>query len=373
MKIGIIGNYGATNIGDDAILTAILKSFSGHDITVFSANPDKTTNEHGVDAVHLFPLGIRSSIKQGFRRSIKVLKDVDVVILGGGGLFQDDYLYACMLWAWQVFWVKRMNKPLFIYGTGVGPLKTWLGKKLTKWAYKQADVITVRDHYSRDLLYKIGLSFRASPSEADEPRSEQNICSTADPTFIYKTPEVIKDRTKNLFIVSIRPWLKYNSKIISSFISFLEQLKAEKDVEFIFTCMQQIKEHDHRVIDHVLKKVGGELYIPKHFSDLIQVMQTTEFAIGMRYHFLIAALLTQTPVLPISYSPKVDELFKRTPLEPYLIPIKNLSADNLRQHLKRLSVDYNNVKVHEKFRMNQLCELAKKNVDLFNEFTKPLT
>lgn len=360
MKIGIIGNYGATNIGDDAILTAILKSFSEHEITVFSANPGKTTNEYGVDAVHLFPLGIRSSIKQGFRRSAKALKDVDVVILGGGGLFQDDYLYACMLWAWQVFWVKHMKKPLFIYGTGVGPLKTWLGKKLTKWAYKQADVITVRDNYSRDLLYKIGIL-------------EHNICSTSDPAFVYKTPETIKDRTKNLFIISLRPWLKYNSKIISSFTSFLEQLKTEKDAEFIFTCMQQIKEHDHRVIDHVLKKVGGELYIPKHFSDLIQVMQTAEFAIGMRYHFLIAALLTQTPVLPISYSPKIDELFKRNPLEPYLIPIKNLSADNLKQHLKRLSVDYNNVKVHEKFRTNQLRELAQKNVDLFNEFTKPLT
>ena len=371
MKIGIIGNYGATNIGDDAILTAILKSFSKHEITVFSANPGKTINEYGVNAVHLFPLGIRSSIKQGFRRSIKALKDVDVVILGGGGLFQDDYLYACILWAWQVFWVKRMNKPLFIYGTGVGPLKTWLGKKLTKWAYKQADVITVRDHYSRELLYEIGVCH----SERNEAKlkNEQKICSTADPAFIYKTPETIKDRTKNLFIVSIRPWLKYNSKIISSFISFLEQLKTEKDVEFIFTCMQQIKEHDYRVIDHVLKKVGGELYIPKHFSDLIQVMQTTEFAIGMRYHFLIAALLTQTPVLPISYSPKVDELFKGTPLEPYLIPIKNLSADNLKQYLKRLSVDYNNVKIHEKFRMNQLRELAQKNVDLFNEFTKPLT
>ena len=360
MKIGIIGNYGATNVGDDAILTAILKSLSGHKITVFSANPDKTNSEYGIDTVPLFPLGIRSGIKKGFRQSLKALKGVDVVILGGGGLFQDDYLYACFLWAWQIFWIKQYKKPLFIYGAGVGPLRKKIGKKITKWAFNKADVITVRDQYSRDLLHQIGVL-------------EKNIFKAADPAFIYRPPEMIKDRTKNLFIISVRPWLKYNSKIINSFIPFLEKLKAEKDAEFIFTCMQQIKEHDHRVIDPIVKKVGGELYIPGHFSDLIQVMQTAEFAIGMRYHFLIAAFLTQTPILPISYSPKVDELFKGTPLEPYLIPIKNLSADNLKQHLKRLSVDYNNVKVHEKYCMNQLQELAQNNLDLFNEFIKPLT
>jgi polysaccharide pyruvyl transferase CsaB len=360
MKIGVVGNYGATNIGDDAILTAMLKSISGHDVTVFSANPEKTNNEYGVNTAPLFPLGIRSCIKKGFRRSIRALKEVDIVIFGGGGLFQDDYPYACFLWAWQIFWIKHFNKPLFIYGAGVGPLKTKLGKKLTKWAFGKADVITVRDHYSRDLLHKIGIL-------------QQNVYTTADLAFIYKTPEMIKDRTKNLFIISLRPWLKYNSKITSSFTVFLEYLKAEKNADFIFVSMQQIKEQDHRVIDPILKKVGGELYIPKHFSDLIQVMQTAEFAIGMRYHFLIAAFLTQTPVLPVSYSPKVDELFKGTPLEPYLISIKDLSSDNLKQHLKRLSVDYNNVKIHEKYRATQLREVAQKNTDLFNEFIKPLT
>ncbi|MBU0577550.1 polysaccharide pyruvyl transferase family protein [Patescibacteria group bacterium] len=369
MEIGVIGNYGATNIGDDAILAAILKNLSGHKITVFSSDPQGTNRQFGVKSVPLFPLGIRSCFKYGFHNSIKALKDVDVVIFGGGGLFQDNYLYACFLWAWQIFWVRFLNKPLFIYGTGVGPLKSWLGKRLTKWAYSQADFITVRDHFSYDLLKKI-LSFRVSPAKRDESRNEQNICTTADPAFVYRTPEIIKDRTKNLFIISLRPWLQYNSKIISVFTSFLEKLKAEKNADFIFTCMQQIKEHDHRIIDPVLKKVGGELYIPKHFSDLLQVMQAAEFAIGMRYHFLIAALLTKTPVIPISYSPKVDELFKKTSLEPYLIPVRELSVENLEQHLKRLSVDYNNVKIFEKTRLRQLQEAAQKNVDLFDEFIK---
>ncbi|MBN2087632.1 polysaccharide pyruvyl transferase family protein [Candidatus Peregrinibacteria bacterium] len=357
MKIGIIGNYGATNVGDDAILTAILKTFSGHDVTVFSANPDETRREFGIKTAPLFPLGFRSLFKIGFRKSIKAMNSVDFVVVGGGGLFQDNYIYACFIWAWQIFWADYFRRPIFIYGTGIGPLKTRIGKFLTKWAYNKAEVVTVRDHYSKDILTKIGIH-------------EQKIYTTADPAFLYRSSGIIKERTKNVFIISLRPWLKYNSRIISTFSSFLEKLKKEKNAEFIFTSMQQIKEHDQRVIDAVCKKVGGELYIPRNFSDLVQTMQSAEYAIGMRYHFLIAALLTETPLIPISYSPKIDELFKGTHMESYIVPVNHLSADILNEKLKRLSVDYNNVKIFEKIQKGKLCELAEKNADLFDDFTK---
>ncbi|MBU0727093.1 polysaccharide pyruvyl transferase family protein, partial [Patescibacteria group bacterium] len=110
--------------------------------------------------------------------------------------------------------------------------------------------------------------------------------------------------------------------------------------------------------------------IPNNFSNLLQTMQTAEFAIGMRYHFLIAAMLTKTPVLPISYSPKVDELFNGTPLEKYLLPVSKLSVDSLTNYLKRLSVDYNNVKVYLKARKNNLQELAQNHIDSFNDYLK---
>ncbi len=356
MKIGIIGNYGATNIGDESILDTLIKSLYGHEVTVFSADPDKTMADYGVRSVHVFPFGIRSAFKFGFQESIRALKEVDVVIFGGGGLFQDDYLYACFLWAWQIYWVKHFKKPLFFYGTGVGPLNTKLGKSVAKWAFSKADMITVRDGYSCRLLEKMGIT--------------ENVYVTADPVFTSRTNDVVRERTKNLFIISLRPWLDRDKAIIDSFSDFLEHLKREKNAEFIFVCMQQIKEHDHTVIGPLITKFGGEIYIPKHFSDLIKVMQTAEFAIGMRYHFLIAALITKTPVIPISYSPKVDELFKGTPMASYLIPVDGLSGDKLHQCLKKLSVDYNNVIVYENVRINQLRSAARKNTELFKDFIK---
>ena len=357
MKIGIIGNYGATNIGDDAILTALLKSLSRHEVTVFSADSTGTHQNFGVKSVPLFPLGFRSLLKFRFHRSIQAVKNMDVIILGGGGLFQDSYLYACLLWAWQIFWVTRFKKPFFVYGTGVGPLKTRLGKIITKWAHNYASLITVRDKISADTLGALEL--------------EPEIITTADPAFLYKEADISKERVKNRFIISVRPWLNQNLKIINAFTVFLEKIKTEKhDAEFIFVSMQQVKEHDRRVIDFILKKTGGELYIPLHFSDLVHTMKMAEFAIGMRYHFLIAALITKTPALPVSYSPKVDELFRDTPLEKYIIPVNNLSAKTLEDKLKLLSVDYNNVQIYEKAQSSKLEELAQKNVNLFIEYIK---
>jgi len=360
MKIGIIGNYGATNIGDEAILRAILNSHLAHKFVVFSADPKKTSQELGVESAPIFPLGLRSAFKYGFRRSLKALKSVDAVILGGGGLMQDEYPFACFLWAWQIFWVKMLKKPLFIYATGVGPLKTWLGKKLTRYIYGYAVGITVRDHTSHNLLSKLGLPL-------------DNIEITADPAFLFKHIEQGQARNPHTYIISLRPWLKYNHKIVSVLTQYLLKLKEEKNANFIFVCMQSIREHDMRVISPVLKKVDGTLLAPRHFSDLLHAMKETEFAIGMRYHFLIAAILTKTPALAISYSHKVDSLFKHSVLEPYILPVNELSVEHLEKKMSRLSVDYNNVKVYQKRRLEDFKELAEKNVGFFEGFIKTLT
>ncbi len=356
MKIAVIGNYGATNIGDDAILTAILADLIGHKVTVFSAHPELTKMLFGAKAAPLFPLGFRSIYRNGFKGSIKALKKCDAVILGGGGLFQDNHLYACFLWAWQILWVKLLKKSLFIYGTGVGPLNTGIGRWLTKWSCNQANIVTVRDQYSADVLRKIGL------------RREVHV--TADPVFMFKRPELTKSRTKHTYIISLRPWLKYNHKILSVFVPFLQGLKEAKGAEFIFVSMQQIREHDLQMIEPLVSKLGGELYLPNHFSDLLQIMETAEFAIGMRFHFMIAAILTQTPLLPISYAPKTEELFWNSELSNYVSHVANLSGEKLKEDLKKLSVGYNNAIVYEKTLLKRYRERADEGSRLLKDFLK---
>lgn len=358
MNLALIGNYGATNVGDDAILESLLKLFFKHQITVFSASPEQTEKQFHTPSVPLFPLGIRSTLKFNFRKSLKALKKADAVVLGGGGLFQDDKLYACFIWAWQVFWVKRLKKPLFICATGVGPLKTKRGKRLTRKVYRYAKSITVRDQASKDLLLELGIL-------------EEKIHVTADPTFLFQMPKGVPPPTpsyarreesneKRQLFISLRPWLGYTSNILESMTAFLTPLK-EDGWEFTFVAMQSIKEEDQSLLKGLITKVGGKFFIPKNFSDLLKKMSDADAVVGMRYHFLIAALLTKTPFLALSYSPKVSQLIQNTPLEPYLIPVQSVSLERLSSGFIDLVENYEVVQSDQRKRLGELRMLAEEN------------
>ncbi len=341
MKIGLIGNYGATNVGDDAILKALSECFHEHELTVFSAHPVKLGGK-SLKFTPLFPLGIRSFFRHGLKKSKTALSQLDCVILGGGGLFQDDRLYACFLWAWQVFWVKRLKKPLLIVATGVGPLNTWWGRRLTKWAFQKADDISVRDQSSRDWLESIGVTSK--------------IHLTADPAFSFlKQGKPQKEDQKGRIVISIRPWLNYNDRLIRALGDFLNELKAKNKTNFVFVAMQSIKESDLQLIKPLLKKVEGELIVPQDFDQLLEILGEAEFVIGMRYHVMIAALIAKTPLLSISYSPKTAALFKNSPLEAYQLNIESLSAKQLKEMFEKLSTHQKQVKqdqntlAHEKW------------------------
>src|SRR2546426_4700601 len=82
-KVLIAGYYGFGNAGDEAILTAMLSSMRalrpGLEFIVVSGNPEETAQKYDVSSVLYTDL---QGILETARRS-------DLVILGGGGLFQD--------------------------------------------------------------------------------------------------------------------------------------------------------------------------------------------------------------------------------------------------------------------------------------------
>ncbi|MBA7599655.1 hypothetical protein ES703_06691 [subsurface metagenome] len=85
-KIAIHGFYGEGNLGDEAILKAILQEFSKFpdiEVIVFSSNPKQVSITHGVRSVH-------SQGRQSLLRRIGEIKSSYLFILGGGGLLMDN-------------------------------------------------------------------------------------------------------------------------------------------------------------------------------------------------------------------------------------------------------------------------------------------
>jgi len=84
-RIGISGSYGGLNLGDEAILTAMIaqmRSTLPVEITVFSRNAADTRARHTVERV----VPVRDMTRQEVRTEVARL---DLLVLGGGGILYD--------------------------------------------------------------------------------------------------------------------------------------------------------------------------------------------------------------------------------------------------------------------------------------------
>ena len=93
MKIGIVGNYGNDNNGDEAILLSIIRQLQKvfqldtKNITVFSNNPKQTAERYQVESYPLYYKNGNAvkTFAKTYKENSKVVKNLDFVVIGGGG------------------------------------------------------------------------------------------------------------------------------------------------------------------------------------------------------------------------------------------------------------------------------------------------
>lgn len=175
LTIGVLGSYGGRNLGDEAILSGLLADLREQEpngrIIVFSRNPEHTRIAHpDVEAVPW----------EGISRtdSALVLAQLDVLILGGGGILYDRearrYLRVVRV-------AQERGLPLLTYAVGVGPLSEDVDTGMVRETLASATQVTVRDQESRMVLEEAGL---LNP-----------ITVTADPAFLIEPEDFPAERS----------------------------------------------------------------------------------------------------------------------------------------------------------------------------------
>ncbi len=346
-RIVICGNYGATNLGDEAILDGILNlvrlALPEADITVMSTNPAATESEHGVKSVELIPCGARSFFRGIFRRTIgktfDAIKNCDSVILGGGGLFTDDKMMAIVIWSLQNAFFRLYKKPVFCLGQSVGPLKTFFGRFMTRRVYEYSELATVRDSASQKLLHELNL---------------QLVSVLADPAFATHTPSTTSENRENYVVISVRPWARGDSdslyKILAQYIIWLYQSHNLKSVLVPFQLhpdsdtevLNKIVAHteniapEHKNIVHVFEYTSD-------YKKIIELISRAKAVTGMRLHSLIFSVLAETPFLALSYSDKITSFMSDLQLSDYCIKWETFTLEDLKKRFEALMANYDKV------------------------------
>ena len=167
MKYLILGSYGEGNFGDEAILKAVIKNVreadDKADISVFTHDMKESKHLHKSENVKFFPIiatVIRSFLKQiirgEFRTNLKLIKDADLIIVGGGGIFYDKEtaigINPLLIWWLRFSLFRLILKKVVIYAVGIGSVKKESSKFFLKQICKVAHKVIVRDITSLDKL-----------------------------------------------------------------------------------------------------------------------------------------------------------------------------------------------------------------------------
>ena len=380
----VAGYFGFGNMGDDAILTAILDDLDAAvpqaECVVVSGEPARTAKSFGRNAIGW----------DDFPSIVETIRTSDLVIVGGGGLFHDywpidsryllsasknslgSYLSIPLL-------CTMLKTPSMAYSVGVGPLGSTSARNQVRFAFENFDAISVRDEESAALLRDIGLDSTETPKAV----------VTADPAFRLKASS-IEDAQSVLTAagidlqgpicgVNLRYWdfgvnpAQWETEVAHALDGWIEQT----DGQVVFIPMQQESstpyEDDRQVCEQVrslMRSQSRSRILPWQNEP----RQTAAFFaactvnLTMRMHGALFSLLGGVPVVGMSYDDKVTNLFRRACLLELAIPIENWEAHEILERLD-LATSSNDPQAASTF-VEQMRELAGKNTQIAIELLK---
>lgn len=347
-KIVLCGHYGATNIGDEAIGLSLVQNLRRlkpeAEIVMLSYDPVRTKSfykkyapELNISSVYLLPLGVRSFIRGVIKgdlwRTLKEIRTCGRFILGGGGLFTDEKLFAVFLWGVHAFWAYLYKKPVLMIGQSVGPLSTRIGKLVTKKIFSKALYISVRDDESKNLLKKIGIrkEILVSTDAVFGLNFHEKIIKNESAQRLNK--KCSQNGLDGYFVFTIRPWNKKTENLYKNITQAITGISKKYKLLPVFIPFQLIKENDQQILNKIIiqKGVDTEIEMQKYTDDIFEILSVisgARFTLGVRLHSLLFSLIMKVPFLGFSYSPKVYNFMKNNDvdLSEYIL---NFSSENL--------------------------------------------
>lgn len=349
MKIGIVGNYGNDNNGDEAILLSIIRQLQKafeietKDITVFSNNPKQTAEHYGVESYPLYYKNgnAAKTFFKTYKENVEVVKTLDFVVIGGGGILMDLYKREAPLYGSYAMMAKNSRVPYVVYGCGAGPLNTGLGKWFIRYMAKHAQNISVRDPKSQQLLKEIGV--------------KRDVHVIGDPAFSLEIERAgYSDAPKKVGVTAVpyynaSYWPTGNETLYNNYIDAtaknLDKLIETFNVEITFFATKYPQDADvTKDIQSKMKHVANTSIIDDNLKPqkILDLSATFDVLIGTRLHSLILATDAKTPIIGVSYHTKVNDFLQMAGLGEYSLPIDSLheSDDSFTQLFTKMNNDW---------------------------------
>jgi polysaccharide pyruvyl transferase WcaK-like protein len=148
-RVLLLGGDADFNVGDRAILSALIRCLTLHDpATDISVVGRLTLHAELPGVAQIIPRGV-----SGLRALLRAAAAADRVLIAGGGLFQDDDSRAKMpYWALRIGLLKSVNARVSALAIGAGPLVHPESRLSARIACAALEHVSVRDRFARNAL-----------------------------------------------------------------------------------------------------------------------------------------------------------------------------------------------------------------------------
>ncbi|MGL5752565.1 MAG: polysaccharide pyruvyl transferase family protein, partial [Paraclostridium sp.] len=189
-----------------------------------------------------------------------------------------------------------LNKPVFIYAQGVGPIHRNINKNIVKYFLNKVQYISLRDEESFELVKSIGV---ATISKV-----------VPDPVMGLDLKNIIiKNKGYDYIVVSVRDWNTKNN--------YLREIsKACDNISKTGIGIKLLPMHgklDEETSVKLANMMESKVEILSHNMDIenkLKYIKGAKLVIAMRLHALIFAGNVGTPMIGVSYDPKIESYLK---------------------------------------------------------------
>jgi len=282
----ICGYYGEHNLGDDALLEALLQQLpAGVKPLVTAFDQAEVQQRFGVTTVQ----------RRSLSAVLSALGRCEALVLGGGSLLQDATSFRSLLYYAALIAAARIQrKPVLLWAQGLGPLRRRRSRALVRALLPLATGISWRDPESDQLARTLG----------------RRACHGSDAVWsLAAQPWLGKGGP---LVVCWRPTSLLQGQAWRPYLEALELLAEQHDREVLWLPFH--RGQDLTLFDQLTAAglVGESLQrrsrqvIAARPREAMAVFRSAGLVLAMRLHALILSALAGSPSSALSYDPKVQ-------------------------------------------------------------------
>lgn len=289
-RAALVGFQGFGNVGDEAILAGI----------------DLLIGPIELEATELFggPAIARTTAFPGARRhspwrllptlpSLRALRRVDLLILSGGGLFNDHWWAVIPRYLAWVVAARMAGARVAWLGVGVGPIRRRPWRAMAHLAARLSSAVLVRDPASARLLGGVAVRARVVP----------------DPSLFLEPPAVRFDqRTLGLIARPTTGGPAADERLLALLAALADAGRAMRFEPIILMMAPSV---DRAFADELARRISPSDRVPieelgpNPRAALGRLAEMAAVA-SVRLHGVLLAALLGVPCVPIAYDPKVS-------------------------------------------------------------------